>query len=103
MKPDMCSRERWISTSYAFFENLSEYMNIYLIRIKYETFEKISKTFKMKWKIIITRKSRFYDSIIKEDILVTKFSKTPKILGIVPNLHFLKHHKSMECSRYVMK
>ena len=40
MKSIMCSQERWISTSYAFSENLSEYMNIYLIRMKYETFEK---------------------------------------------------------------
>ena len=40
MKSIMCSQERWISTSYAFSKNLSEYMNIYLIRLKCETFEK---------------------------------------------------------------
>ena len=32
------------------------YLYIYLIRKKYETFESCSKTFKMKWKIIVTRK-----------------------------------------------
>ena len=36
----MYSRKRWISTSYAFSKKLSEYMNIYLIRMKIETFEK---------------------------------------------------------------
>jgi len=32
------------------------WVNVHLMRNKYEIFENVSKTFKMKWKIIVTRK-----------------------------------------------
>ena len=64
----MCSQERWISTSYAFSENLSEYMNIYLIRMKYETFEKF-KDFQDEVQNHCNKEyKQFMIKIIKEDI-----------------------------------
>ena len=50
-----------------FTDDLSRYGYIYLMKHKSETFES-SKNFSGKWKIIITRKSSFYDLIVEENI-----------------------------------
>ena len=51
----------------SFTDDLSIYGYIYLMKYKSETFES-SKNFRVKWKIIVTRKSSFYDLIVEVNI-----------------------------------
>ena len=50
-----------------FTDDLSRYGYIYLMKHKSETFEKFKK-FRVKWKIIVTRKESFYNLIVEENI-----------------------------------
>ena len=51
-----------------FTDDLSRYGYIYLMKHKSETFEKCSKSFRVKWRIIATRKYSFYDLIVEVNI-----------------------------------
>ena len=50
-----------------FTDDLSRYGYIYLMKHKSKTFEKF-KEFRVKWKIIVTRKQSFYDLIVEVNI-----------------------------------
>ena len=58
-----------------FTDDLSRYGYIYLMKQKSETFEKF-KNFRMKLRIIVTRKTNFYDPIVVENILVMSLENT---------------------------
>ena len=68
-----------------FTDDLSRYGYIYLMKHKSETFEKFIY-FRVKWKIIVTRKKRFLRSDRGEEYLSYEFGLHLKQCGIVPQL-----------------
>ena len=65
-----------------FTDDLSRYGYIYLMKYKSETFEKF-KNFKVKWKIIVTRKIKFLRSDHGDEYLSYEFGLQLKQCGIV--------------------